>query len=515
MTLKKVSIKKILISAICILIAASIIVSCFLFFGTSKDFSKGWDNDNNGYEINSKEVDRLISVKPTERQVAFSDLEYYSFIHYGMNTFTDVEWGTGKESPEQFNPENVDTDQWVRVLKESGSKAIIFTAKHHDGFCLFQTEYTEHSIKNSPYKDGKGDIVAELAESCKKYDMLLGLYLSPWDMHEETYGTAAYDDYFVNQLTELCTNYGDIFAFWFDGAKGENAPDFEYDFDRYYEVIRRLQPNAIIANCGPDVRWIGNEAGITRKSEWSVISSGNAAVEEIMNNSQKGEDQAEKLQSVSYDAKDRGSRELLKSYRDLIWYPAEADVSIHYDWFYHDNSKKRTAKQLADIYFGTVGGNASLLLNVPPSKNGIIEEKDIKILQKFRKIIDEAFTEKLDYCVTSDTEKENEELNAIKSPEGSYMFNEGEHTLTFKFDGKKKVKTIVLQEDITQSQRIEEFKVYAKVPGGYKKISSNTVVGSKKIIRLSPLNVRNTDEIKIVFTQSRSNPVLRNIEFYA
>lgn len=512
-----VKLKKIVVSGFCIALAGIVTASCITFLGKPLPKDKGFDKGNNGYDLNSAEVERLISVKPTPLQAKFSDYEYYSFIHYGMNTFTGVEWGTGKESPSQFNPQKVDTDQWAKVLSESGSKGIIFTAKHHDGFCLFQTKYTEHSIKNSPYMDGKGDIVAQLAESCKKYGLKLGIYLSPWDMHESTYGTEAYNDYFVNQLTELCTNYGDIFAFWFDGARGENAPDFEYDFDRYYEVIRKLQPDAVIANCGPDVRWIGNEAGIARESEWSVITDGDAAVENIMNNSQKNAQDAQKLQAVNYDADDRGSRELVSQYRDLIWYPAEADVSIHHGWFYSeegDPSVMRSAEELTNIYFATVGGNALLLMNVPPSKNGIIEEKDVKLLQEYKANIDKTFENKLEYTVSAG-ENENAELDKIKTPDGSYMLKNGESTLTFKFDQKSLVKTIVLQEDITASQRVEAFEVYVKTLGGYKKVSSNTVIGSKKIIRLDFPKVFKTDEVKIIFTQSRSNPVIRNIEFYS
>lgn len=227
----------------------------------SGEFAKGWSNDNNGYPNSGPEVERLTEIVPSARQLAYAELEYYTFIHYGMNTFTNSEWGTGKESPSQFNPQKVDTDQWVQAVKASGSKGIIFTAKHHDGFCLFPSDYTTHDIASSPYQDGQGDIVQELAESCRKYEMKFGVYLSPWDMHEPTYGTDAYNDYFVSQLTELCTRYGELFAIWLDGAKGDGAPDFTYDFDRYYEVIRTYQPNAVIAVSGPDVRWIGNEAG--------------------------------------------------------------------------------------------------------------------------------------------------------------------------------------------------------------------------------------------------------------
>lgn len=474
------------------------------------DFIHGWSNYNNGYPNSGEDVERLISVKPSPLQKKFEDIEYYSFIHYGMNTFTDSEWGTGKENPSQYCPETVDTDQWCRVLKASGSKGIILTAKHHDGFCLFQTKYTEHSIKNSPYKDGKGDIVAQLAESCKKYGLKLGLYLSPWDRHEETYGTEAYNDFFVNQLTELCTNYGEIFSFWFDGAKGEDAPDFTYDFERYYKVIRELQPNAVISVCGPDIRWIGNESGMARKSEWSVITSGSASAEKTMEDSQHSESEANKLQEINGMNEDLGSRELVLKYRDLIWKQAEADVSIDYNWFYHEKSSTRTAKQLADIYFNTVGGNALMLLNIPPSTNGIIEEKHVKILEEFKSIVDSRFANKLDF----EFEGNDKIPDSIKT-DGSYMLGDKENLLTLKLDSKQKVKTIVIREDTSFSQRVEAFEVYSRVGHhNYVRVYCGTTIGSKKIIRLLDNVIPKTDEIKIVFTQSRSNPVIRTVELY-
>lgn len=470
----------------------------------------GWDNYNNGYDISGKEVERLISVVPTKLQADFSDNEYYSFIHFGMNTFRGVEWGTGKESPKEFNPEKLDTDQWARVLKESGSSGIILTAKHHDGFCLFPSKYTEHSIKNSPYKNGNGDVVKELSESCKKYGLKFGIYLSPWDMHEKTYGTESYNDYFVNQLTELCTNYGDIFVFWFDGAKGEGWPDFNYDFERYYATIRKLQPNAAISVCGPDIRWIGNEGGVTRDSEWSVVTKGCASISEIMKNSQHSESDAASLKEVRYDAGDMGSRELVKNYRDLIWYPAEADVSIHHDWFYSEKSKMRTAKELAKIYFASVGGNAFLLLNVPPSKNGVIEEKDVKLLKDFKANVDEAFKTKLDFDITVNG-AESEELSKLKT-DGSYMFKLGERAVKCEFKGEKKIATVVLREDIRHSQRIEEFVLVAETKKGLKRVYKGTVIGSKKIVRFKkPVDA---EALYILITQSRSNPYLRSVEIF-
>lgn len=500
--ISKKTVKKILLALVCIVLVAAVAVSSTLYFGGKFDESRGFDMKNNAYAFNGDEVNRLIAVKPNKNQLAFSDMEYYSFIHYGMNTFTGNEWGDGTDDPSVFNPETIDTDQWARVLKENGSKGIIFTAKHHDGFCLWQTAYTDYSIKNSPYMDGKGDIVKQVAESCKKYGLKFGIYLSPWDRNSKDYGTDAYNDYYINQLTELCTNYGDIFCFWLDGAKGDDVEDFNYDFNRYFEVIHKLQPNAVISVCGEDVRWIGNETGTTRQSEWSVVSKGNESLD------------GTEIEAIDSTAEDLGSREALKNYKNLVWYPAEADVSIYEDaWFYNGKSKLRKAKDLADIYFNTVGGNASLLLNVPPSKNGIIESDEEETLKKFKQEVDKRFENEIDYKVYN---RNNQELlDNIKNADEGVQLTQFESTLTFKFDSKEKVKTVVLQEDISQSQRIEAFEIWAKVPGGYKKVYSGTTVGSKKIVRLSGKDVRKTDEIKIIFTQSRSYPFIKNIQFFS
>lgn len=480
---------------------------CNIIFplGLPKKRFESWDRGNCGEPLDDELVRRLNAVRPSELQKKFADYEYYTFIHFGMNTCTGNEWGTGREKPEQFDIRSVDTDQWARVIKSTGSRGIIFTAKHHDGFCLFPSAYTEHSIKNSPYKNGKGDIVKELSESCKKHGLAFGIYLSPWDRHEKTYGTKAYDDYFVNQLTELCTNYGEIFAFWFDGAKGKDAPDFVYDFERYYKVIRSLQPNAAICNCGPDVRWIGNEAGRVRESEWSVIAGNCVCVDQVMKNSQQGADEAKALQSFDRCEKDLGSRKMLKNRENLVWSQGEADVSIHKDWFYNPKPRPRTARQLEKIFFRTVGGNALLLLNVPPSRNGIIEPDDVKLLENFKKRVEKSFSKKLCFCAST-------ERASILQDFESYELKKGDGVLTLSLPGKKRVRTVVIREDTAYGQRIEKFEIYLKAPLGFRKVYSGTTVGTKKIVLVPPCAA--TDEIRFVITQSRSNPVLRRIELY-
>lgn len=472
-----------------------------------------WCLHNNGCEIEGEEVDRITGIVPSQRQLDFMKMEYYNFIHFGINTFNDREWGNGKEDISIFNPTEIDTDQWCSVLKKTGSKGIIITAKHHDGFCLFDSKYTDHTVMHTPF--GK-DIVKMLSESCKKFDLKFGIYLSPWDRHDSRYGTDEYNDHFVNQLTELATNYGEIFCFWFDGACGEGPSGKKqvYDWDRYYSVIRELQPKAVISICGPDVRWIGNEGGKVRKSEWSVIPYGNASNDEIMAASQQSEKQAAALAQTADVDEDLGSRQLLRKYRDLIFKPAEADVSINLGWFYHDNKyyrfkRQRTAKDLAKIYFKSVGGNASMLLNVPPDKTGLINEREIATLEKFTSLITEPFKSEIkDYsCAMM---KLDDKERKIK--ENSFSFQKDEAALKVKLSGNEKVSIISFREDLRFSQRVESFKVYCKKNNKYKEIYKGTVVGSKKIIKLRrPVA---TDELLIVPTQSRKNPMLMDLHIY-
>lgn len=475
-----------------------------------------WCLSNNTYDVAGEEIDRITSVLPSQRQLDFMKMEYYNFIHFGINTFYGREWGDGKENIKKFNPKKLDTDQWCSVLKSTGSKGIIITAKHHDGFCLFDTAYTEHNVMNTPF--GK-DIVKLLSESCRKFDLKLGIYLSPWDRHESTYGTDAYNDYFVNQLTELCSNYGELFCLWFDGACGEGANGKKqvYDWDIYYSVIRELQPHAVISVCGPDVRWIGNEGGRVRKSEWSVVPSGNASNDKIMSQSQQSEAMASELAVTTDRDEDLGSRELLSKYRDLIFKPAEADVSINLGWFYHPSRyyrfrKKRTAKDLADIYFNSVGGNASMLLNVPPDKNGLINEREIRTLEEFTELITKPFEKEITDTVFSALRIDSSERIIT---DGEFRLEGGETGLKVRFGKKEKVSLISLREDLHFSQRVEEFKIYAKDENDsrYYEVFTGTVIGSRKIVKLD--KAVETDEIIIVPTQSRKNPVLCDIHIYS
>jgi alpha-L-fucosidase len=281
--------------------------------------------------MNNEKMEKIIemaaNVVPSERQLKWQALEFYAFIHFGINTFTNSEWGSGYESPEDFEPTKLDARQWVTCIKSAGMRGLILTAKHHDGFCLWPSAYTDHSVKFSPWKGGHGDVVKEVAEACREYGIKFGVYLSPWDKHDTRYGEGdAYNKYFKNQLTELLTHYGDIFCVWFDGACGEGkkGKKQEYDWEGYYEIIRELQPEAVISICGPDVRWCGNEAGVCRKSEWSVVPYYYNNSELTAANSQKEDGKVPK--NINFTELDIGSRKAIKNAGRLIWYPSEVKI---------------------------------------------------------------------------------------------------------------------------------------------------------------------------------------------
>ena len=402
---------------------------------------------------------RAAQVVPSERQLNWQKLEFYAFCHFGMNTFTGKEWGDGKASPELFNPTDFDAEQWAKAIKDGGMSAMILTCKHHDGFCLWPSAYTDYSVKASPFKNGNGDIVKEVSDACRKYGLKFGIYLSPWDRHEESYGKGEeYNEYYKNQLRELLTNYGDIFCIWLDGACGEgkNGKVQEYDWPGYYKVMRELQPNATINVCGPDVRWVGNEAGIGRVSEWSVVPSYYSINEFTAENSQK-EDNKKFRKSHSQMIMDMGSRKAIADADELIWYPSEVDVSIRPGWFFHEseNYKQKSLKKLMKIYLSSVGNNSTLLLNIPPDKD--------------------------------------------EKPE-----------IVFEFPEKTEFDALVLQENIATGQQIEKFSVYIEQFGTWRKISKKTVIGYKKIITFK--RPKKTKKIKIRIDSYRVKCTLNRVE---
>ncbi len=459
----------------------------------STDFQRNFTADNNGYPLEDPEVTRLTGITPTKNQIEHAGKPFYAFIHFGMNTATDREWGSGHETAADFTVDSIYADQWVRAIKASGATGIILTCKHHDGFCLWDTSFTDFSVMHSPY--GK-DIVRQVSDACRKENLDFGVYLSPWDMHEKKYGTPEYNDYFCGQLTELLTGYGDIFEVWFDGAKGENAVDFEYDWNRYYELIRRLMPCANIAICGPDIRWVGNEAGKARKTEYSVVPEYLTRAETVHELSQHSESEGSKMKQVGSRDEDLGSRELLKNTDKLHWYPAEVDVSIRDGWFFHEkeNDTVKSADELFRIYLTSVGNNCSLLLNIPPSNRGVIHDKDVEALRRLGEKIE---------AITADPvlELHSDSLSDIQKK--GYM--------EFEFNGSSHLSFCVIEEDISKSQRVEAFSLFVKNSSGeYEPVFEGTVIGSKKIITLD----KEATGAAIVIRQSRSLPYLGSIGFY-
>ena len=480
--------------------------------------------------MNKEQLNKIIEVVPSTRQKSIQRENFNAFIHYGLNTFAGKEWSDGTLSPDIFNPLNQDVEQWVKVLKYAGAKGIIFTAKHHDGFCMWQTDTTEYSIKNSPYKEGKGDVVKELADACKKYNVKLGLYLSPWDRNSKFYGTPEYDDYYCAQLTELLTKYGEIFCIWLDGACGaesDGKTKQEYDFKRYYSIIRKLSPKTIISNCGPDVRWVGNENGTARKSEWNVIPRLITSEEKVMAGSQTTEKQNMKLlKEKDILAKDIGSRDFLSKFDDFVWSPAEVDVSIRPGWFYHksQDSKVRSVKNLMRIYVNSVGGNSLLLLNVPPDRSGRINDVDVERLVKLGDTIKSLYSKQI--SITKITAPEHEGANKIRNVL-NYTYNKNNYDATsyytpreesdvyeikLNFDKPYKVDKIRLVENVCFSQRVEEFKIYSNVKGKKILLYNGTTIGYNRIAIFDKRVI--TDNLTIVIDKCRAKPYIEFIGVY-
>lgn len=462
--------------------------------------------------------ERLAAVVPQERQVRFQQLEFYAFIHFTVNTFTDKEWGDGTESPEIFDPQKLDAEQWVKAVRSAGMKGLILTCKHHDGFCLWNSKYTNHSVASSPWKNGNGDVVKEVSDACKKYGIKFGVYLSPWDRNCQHYGQGkTYDDLFIGQLTELLTNYGEIFSVWFDGACGEgpNGRKQYYDWERYYSVIRKLQPNACISVCGPDIRWCGNEAGHTRTAEWSVVPERARDSEIIAEKSQQEDSEEFRQRKVDARDSDLGSRSILENETDLIWYPAEVNTSIRPGWFWHEyeNDKVRSLEELVHIYNNSVGGNATFLLNIPPTPDGLLHENDVKRLSELGEYLEKAFRENIleNARLTSDGENilsvRNDNYDEYFSAEKGVTTAE----ITAEWDSPVTIGNIVLKENILCGQRVESFSVEAETDGKFTEIYRGTVIGYKRIVPLKNISAK---VIRIKIIDSRTEPTLAFLGIY-
>ena len=464
------------------------------------------------------------AIRPTERQIAYQQTEFYGFIHFTVNTFTDREWGDGTESEALFNPAALDAEQWARTARDGGMKGLILTCKHHDGFCLWPSAHTEHSVKRSPYKNGQGDVVAETAAACRKYGLKFGVYLSPWDRNSPLYGSGKpYNDYFVAQLTELLTGYGDIFSVWLDGACGEgpNGKRQTYDWPRYYETVRSLQPNACLCVCGPDVRWCGNEAGDTRPSEWSVVPRRLCRAETVEGKSQQADDASFRQRRITSSDRDLGSREALRGEDDLVWYPAEVNTSIRPGWFYHasEDDQVKDFETLRQVYLNSVGGNAMFLLNLPPDRRGLIHPADAASLGKLGRFIREGFRDNLAEAASINTGDALPGFGGegLTAPGYETYFRTAEGHIEARIDLEwpraQEIGYVVLQENIRLGQRVERFAIACEGPEGEDVIlREGTVVGYKRIVRVDrPVTTR---RLSILIRDARVFPTLAFIGVY-
>jgi alpha-L-fucosidase len=450
---------------------------------------------------------------PSATQLDWQRMEMVSFVHFTTNTFTNLEWGNGNESESVFNPTSPDPSQWASVLKNAGFKELIFTTKHHDGFCLWPSKYTEHSIKNSPYKNGKGDMVRETSEACKKTGIKFGIYLSPWDRNRADYAQPGYINYYRNQLTELITNYGPISELWFDGANGgtgyygganerRTITSSYYDWPNTIKLARSLQKESFIifSDNGPDVRWVGNEEGWAGETNWNMIDPDSALI------------RRPGFEKIIGSGMENGSH----------WIPSEVDVSIRPGWFYHakEDSMVKTPEQLFEIYLNSVGRGSVLLLNVPPDRHGLFHENDIKSLQGFRNILNREFKTNLatKAKVTASSFRGNSKIyapeNVTDNDKNTYWATNDSVTkgsLIIDLVVVKSVKYIVIQEYIQLGQRVKEFSVEIPDKKNWKPIAKATTIGYKRIIRITPVNTR---QIKINITAAKACPVISNIEVY-
>ena len=431
---------------------------------------------------------------PNERQMEWYRRGKTAFIHFGMNTFMGNEWGDGSEDPKLFAPTELDTRQWIRVLKEEGFGSVVLTAKHHDGFCLWPSKYTEHSVKNSSYS---GDVVKEFTDACREYGMKAGIYLSPWDRHEATWGKEEYNDFYVNQLTELLTNYGDIWEVWWDGAGSTEA---HYDWDRWAQTVRRLQPNAIIfgslgATPYVDVRWVGNEKGIAGQPCWATIDPVSLEKETM---------------SELNSGKEDGVR----------FIPAEADVSIRPGWFYKASQDDcvRTPANLFGLWAASLGRNAGWLLNFPPDRRGLIHENDVKSIKKFNEEL--AKDLEIDYAkaasITASSVRSSEFApeNLLNQNEDSFYAPEDgclTPELVFDLDGEREINGVVFGEMIELGHHIRGYEIDAFVGGEWKTVAAGECVGYNCAAMFAPTIA---SKLRLRITSAVEIPLLRHIGIY-
>lgn len=459
-------------------------------------------------------VKNAAEIVPAERQLRWQELGFNALVSFGMNTFTDCEWGNGNEDPELFAPTALDCRQWAKLCKLSGIKGLILTVKHCDGFCLWPSAYTEHSVSASKWKGGKGDVVAECAAACREFGIKFGVYISIWDRHEPTYGTPAYNDFFKNQLRELLTAYGDIFCVWLD-SNGCGDPVRDHDMEGWVKLIRELQPNAVIAGCGCDVRWCGNEVGVCRRSEWSVVPYYYSELELA-----KGGVAGKTPKKINPTSLDLGSRKAIKDCGKLIWYPSEVNMPLRKGWFYHprDDYDVKPLSKLAEVYYRSVGANASFLLGIAPNTEGKIPEKDLETLLSVGAQLEIDFNENLaaDSVVTDNRRLDGKHSGqmALSDYPGEYWHSgsdpEGAE-LVLDLGDEYDIDKILLAEHTATGQQIEEFTIYVQLGGKWKKLANETVVGHCRICRFKEVRAR---YFKIVIEKARCFATLERLEAY-
>ncbi len=450
---------------------------------------------------------------PEPKQVEWQQMETYAFIHFGLNTFNDREWGYGDTDPKTFNPTNLDCEQWAQTLVKAGMKGVILTAKHHDGFCLWPFEGTDYSVKNSPWKNGQGNVVKELSEACKKYGLKFAVYLSPWDRHQANYGTPEYLPYFYAQLHDLLTNYGPVFEVWFDGANGGDgwyggAKDIRtidrknyYNYPRIYEMLDSIQPQAIIfSDGGPGCRWVGNEKGFAGATNWSFLRKGEV---------HPGYDKSYELQYGHPDGNQ--------------WVPAECDVSIRPGWFYHpeEDDRVKSPDQLVDLYYRSVGHNATLLLNFPVDRRGLIHPVDSANAVRFHEMIQQQLKTNLVAGMTPkvSNERGGDFVASALTDDNfdTYWATEDGVTtadIEFSFDTPTRMNRMMLQEYIPLGQRVKAFVVEYLDKDTWLPVKLNeetTTIGYKRLLRFETVK---TKGIRIRITDARGPLCLSSVGVY-
>jgi alpha-L-fucosidase len=432
---------------------------------------------------------------PSPSQLKWHELEYYMFIHFGPNTFTNQEWGTGLEDPKVFNPTKLDCQQWAKTAKQAGMKAIIITAKHHDGFCLWPSAYSKHTVRESLWKNGQGDVLKELSAACKAEGLKFGVYLSPWDRNHPQYGTPEYNTVFANMLKEVLGNYGEVFEQWFDGANGEgpNGKKQEYDWKLFNSTVYSLQKDAIIfSDGGPGCRWVGNENGYAGETNWNTLN-GDKVYPGYPNH-----------------------KELTPGHEDgTHWIPAECDVSIRPGWFYspETDGKVKSLDQLMDIYLGSVGRGSNLLLNVPVNREGLIAKEDSSRLMEFERARKKMFSVNIasNAKVTTGDKKPIKTLTDQKTETFWSPKTNGPVTLDVAWTKPQTINYIVLREHIALGQRVKEFTIEIFQNNKFVEHTKQTTIGHKRIITVPK---QSTTQIRIKIQSAKAVPLLQEVEVY-